>query len=818
MLDSILQDVRFATRLLARDRVAALGAVSLLTIGIGSTVVMADMLDRVLLRPPSGISVPERVRRLYDQSGSHPSLLTSNFVTLGGLVSALDRDLEAAASYLNESVGLGRGPDAKRLRAVTYTPGYFDVLGLTPAAGVLPSGHVTAAPDVAVISHALWQQQFGGAADTIGRTVRLGTRFYTIVAVTPSGFAGIDDEPTDIWLPLDSRAEDGSLQRDWRTSSGYSMLRAVVRLRAGVDRNTVEARASTLYNTRFARPWADGKAHPTRILLGDVLLARQPGGSSEGRLIAWVAAVSGIVLLIACGNVGSLMLVRGLRRSRELAMKSALGASRLRLLREIMCEAALLALASGAGALLFTVTGGTLVRRVFLPSVTAAVVPLDGRLLALTALVTVGAAFLLGIVPAIRLTTAGRLNPGRDIVEQHPSRLLDLYCGLQVAMSVPLIVGASLFAVSFERAREARQANLGMQLTNVMVLRANYAETGQPGEAHSAHRRMAERLRAFPQVASAALTTSVPMVEATMFGYTLPDVKSKPDLPMGGPWMSAVDESFFAVMGMRLKTGRLFTDRENTPGGQPVAVINEAMARAFWPDSSPLSSCIRVERGENPPCSRIIGVLANSAMWASLDFHEEPPPVFYVPIEQYEKLTDNRVLLVKTNGPPENAMAFLRSQAQLSGPDLPYVDVQSFDEILDPTLRPLRLGATVFLAFGVLALVLAAVGLGAVSAYGVTRRTRELGIRLALGADPRGLVMMLLGRSLVAVAFGLAAGAALSWAGGRSLESMLYEIKPGDPRALAGSAAFLLIVALISAYVPARRAAAVNPVEALRRE
>jgi putative ABC transport system permease protein len=244
-IDALVRDVRYAVRLLARDRTASLAAIALLTVGVSAAVLMADMVDRLLLRPPAGVSAPERVARAYDQAdGTKLSAMVTNHATVERLATGTTREVESMAAYYTENVGLGRGSEARHASAVTHSRGYFDVLGLTPALGVLPSARGKQFPDTLVISHALWQQQFGGTTDILGRSVRIGKRVYTIVAVAPREFLGTDDEPVDVWLPIETRAADGTLSQNWRTSTGYFMLRVIARLRPGVERAAANSHAS----------------------------------------------------------------------------------------------------------------------------------------------------------------------------------------------------------------------------------------------------------------------------------------------------------------------------------------------------------------------------------------------------------------------------------------------------------------------------------------------------------------------------------------------------------------------------------------------
>lgn len=433
--------------------------------------------------------------------------------------------------------------------------------------------------------------------------------------------------------------------------------------------------------------------------------------------------MSALVLLIACGNVASLLLVRGLRRGPELSLKTSLGASRLRLMREIFVEAAALSVAAGVLALLVVAAAGTLVSRLLLPPVLTEYASIDLRVIATTAAVCAMSALLLGLIPALRLTCRPFLDPVRSVHAHVSSRALDAFAGAQVALSLPLMVGASLFSVSLW---QARQVDFGLDSTHVAVVSMNEKEVGSQQENHAAHRRIQERLRRLPQVRSAALVQSVPMVNALALGLDVPGH------PWGEGWHTppyvyVVDPLFFDVMGLRFVAGRSFTTAENVSGGRPVLVVNEAMARLFWPGRPAIGECVYVyggNSGDDVSCSEIVGVVANAAMWPALDMTGDAEPRYYVPIEQYLRLS-GRAVLVRTAGSPDSVLSLLRREAQATGRSLPFIDVWAFDDVFQPALKPLRLGAAVFVGFGVLALIIAAIGLAAMTAYGVARRTRE---------------------------------------------------------------------------------------------
>ena len=449
-----------------------------------------------------------------------------------------------------------------------------------------------------------------------------------------------------------------------------------------------------------------------------------------------VAGVSILALFITCGNVASLLLVRGLGRGREILVKTALGASRARLLREVMLEAAWLAAGAGLASLFIVTVGGTVMRQLFLSATAALAAPLDGRLLLITATVCAAAAFLLGMGPAIRLTSGLALSPGHAAFSR-PSRLLDVFSGLQVALSLPMIVGAALFVASLWN---ARHQDFGMHTERVAVVTTNLLEVGNPFGNHAAHRAIQGRLTRLPQVESTALVENMPMRSFVSFPFKVPGK----DLWTGTfssnvlPQFNAVDPSFFSVMGMRLIEGRFFTDQENREGARSVAVITAAMAKDIWPGESAVGKCFNLGlSATDSPCTEVVGVMADARLSPSIRPTSDWASAYYLPIEQAQKFQSSRALLVRTVGDPANVLRTVQRESQVADKSLPYVEVHAFDDIFMNLLRPWRLGSTVFVIFGAISMLVAAVGLAVVGAYNVTRRTREIGIRSALGAEPR---------------------------------------------------------------------------------
>jgi predicted permease len=795
-------DVRHAFRRLTATPLLSLGAMLTLALGIGSAVVMVDILDRLLLRAPAGVTEPDRVARVYlGHDTFQEGWSYSDLSILEGMADSL----EAKAAYFPETLTLGRGERARQIDVVAHTPGYFAALGVKPLLGAWPeSGH----EDAAVIGYGVWRQEFGGSPDVLGKPLHLGLDTYTIVAVAPRGFAGISYTAAGVWLPFAPRARY-KYGDQWKTMP--FMVRMVARLRPGVNRGRASEQATALYHAASREPWA----RTGSMVFGDLRVARAPGAAIGTRVEVLIAGMSILVLLITCGNVANLLLVRGLRRDRELLVKTALGASRARLFREFLAEAVLVAAGAGILALGVVLAGTTVMQRLLLAPLTAMSAPIDGRVLIVTAAFCAIAAFLFGLAPAFRLTTRRALSPGHSAAVR-PSRMLDLFSGFQVALTLPLIVGAGLFVLSLWH---ARHQDFGMDPEHVVVLSTNLFETGRPMENHEVHRAMQARTASLPGVEATAVVQDTPMRSTGFFTIDVPG-KKRPDGPFSSedlPIMNAVDPSFFSVMRMRLTRGRLFGDDENRKGAASVAVITEAMARTIWPGEEPIGKCFYLGSRETTPCTTVVGIVADARLFASIRPTTRWSSAYYIPIEQGATST-NRALLVRVAGDPATMIPALRREAQVAAPDLPYVDAHAFDEIFQNLMKPWRLGTTVFIAFGALSLIVAAFGLAAVTAYGVARRTREIGIRSALGARPSDLVRLVLARSLFVVAAGLTIGIGLAWASGRVLRAQLFDVAPENPYVLGIAAVLMLLVGSLAGWMPARRAARIDPVLALRAE
>ncbi len=548
------------------------------------------------------------------------------------------------------------------------------------------------------------------------------------------------------------------------------------------------------------------------VTLGDVSPTRAPTLSADVRVALMTTGMSLLVLLVACGNTGNLLLVRRLRRAQDVSIKMAMGATRGRLVREVTAEAMLIAVLAGTLTLALTVAGARIVHDVFLPGLTDITPLATPRLVALTMLVSLVGAFVLALAPVWWQTRQRITSDNAAARVARPTRLLDVFVALQVAFSLPLVAAAALFVSSLWN---AQAHDFGLQTGNVVVVETNTAEIGRPHDAHAVHLAIQERLRHLPGIEAVSVVQSVP-TQGRM-GFRVRPVGAPDDAGRFAPFVAA-DPAYVDVAGIRVVEGRALTAADDTPEGLPVAIVSASLARDAWPGRSAVGECLEAV-GTKRPCMSVVGVFADVADSPSLTWRRGASGGWAV-IAALQPLaaTSRRVVLARTTQSPSSMLSTIRREAQIAAANQPYVDVWPLDDVFEPMLRPWRTGSTVFAAFGLVTLLVAAVGLAVVTAYGVTRRTREIGIRAALGAEPADLVALLVRQNLAATGMGLTAGLALAWIAGRWLESLLYGISPHDVRVLLAVVAVLVVVTAVAAWLPARRAGRVDPAAALRVE
>jgi predicted permease len=820
-LDALRHDAVFALRQLARAPGFALAAVTMLALGIGANAMMFGVVDRLLLRAPAHVMRPSELTRLYFErhaSGWGGRIgPMSNYPTLETLRANLRGAAGVAAMFPGTHI-VGEGEGARQRRVLHATGDFFQLLGTRPALGRLLTPDDDRLPDgrtVAVLAHAYWKSDFGASPSAIGKSVLVNGIRYEIVGVAAEGFTGVDLEPVALYVPLSAITSRQWGMRDWYTVTRNSWIRLIARARPGVSFSRLEAEATAIVNA--AARDSTSVDHGARVIASSIIQAREPGDSEQrdrGVVAAGLAAVAAIVLLIACANVANLLLLRGIARRREIAVRVALGASGGRLVRQLLTESALLALAGGAAGVLMASWGGSVVRSVLLPDVDwSGGGVADHRLLLFTLAGTAITAVFMGVLPAVHAAS-------RDVVSglkagagewSRRSRLRGWLLVTQTSLSVLLLACAGLFARSLQR---IHSLDYGYQPDRVLVVAANLPPSVSVSEELATYDRMLERARRLPTVEHAALTTTTPFWSSSAADLAIPGFDSLARLDDHFPLINAVSSDYFAATGLRVSSGRVFTAADGH-GAPRVAVVNEAMARRIWKDASPLGRCIKVG-GDTMPCSEVVGVVANLIQ---NDLRQREVLQYYVPIAQRQAESFTmRTLLVRPRGDAAAEIEPLRRAMSDEAPSALFMDVRLLQSLVDPEIRPWTLGATMFGVFGALALVIAALGLYSVVGYEVARRAHEMGIRTALGARASDLLRLVMVGGVRIAAIGVGLGVVITLVGGEWLQPLLFEVRARDPFVIGGVTLTLLGAAMVASLHPAIRAARANPLDALRSE
>jgi predicted permease len=815
------QDVRYAMRGLRRSPVFTIGVVVTLALGIGANAAVFTIIDRLLLRPPPYVTDAEHLRRVHvemtlkdGRTQTRAPMSYPEFAAIRDGVKAFDHVMAFNYPW---PVALGRGVDAPRVKLTGASGEYFTTLGVLPAAGrfFVPEDDDDAiSRPAAVLGYGLWQSRFDGQPGVIGQEIILDGRAFVIVGVAPKGFSGADLDAPDVWVPL-APVMAGASGPDWRNHKTSFGLHLVGHLRPGSSAAQAAAQA-----TAAIRPAYEGTfmaALPKSVRLGSVIPGRRLDITDSGLSVAIrLLGAAAMVLLIACANVANLLLTRALARRRELAVRLALGVGRARLVTQLLSESVLLAVLAGTGAFLVAVWGGSAFRALLMPQISWATSTVDLRVLAFTGLIALLTGFAAGLAPAVQMTShdltdslkSGWRDPSRSRSIVRSGLLL-----VQAAFTVILLVGAGLFVRSMWN---ARAVDLGFTVDRTILAEIHFAK-GAIGRADLdlVYDRLVERVRRVPLVSQASVTTTAPFWTFSFARIAIPGYDS---LPAGlrSPLLNMVPPEFIPTMGIRLTAGRGITP-DDRAGSELVTLVNAAFANAAWPGDSPLGRCIKIG-ADTAPCRAVVGVVADVGFQ---NLHDPAAPQYYVPLPQAKAFdSSNRYIVIRAADRADLREVAASVRAALKGAHggMEGIDVRPFLDLVAPEIRPFRLGATMFGIFGALALLLAGVGLYAVISFGVARRTRELGIRAALGARAADVVGLVFGEGVRVTMIGIAIGIVLALALGRAVEALLFGTSPRDPIVMAVVAITLLVVAAVASAIPAWRAARVDPLVALRED
>ncbi|MDX2151198.1 MAG: ABC transporter permease [Bryobacteraceae bacterium] len=830
----IREDLRYAVRTLGRNRVFAATIVLTLALGIGANTAIFSLLNVVTLRAlpvpnPEQLSLLRVESRLpVQQRFSWPMFERLRSAAAGGTMAAMGR-----VARLDTRIGES-STEATPVQPVSGE--YFSVLRvstilgrpLTPQDNRQPGAH-----PVAVISHGYWQRQFGGRDDILGTEISLNGIRFTIVGVAGRGFSGVWLEaPTDVWIPLamqhDIRysqnfsADSAETRKPWMPQERIRWLDIAVRSAAGGEEGVV-----TALNAVFARELARmaqtaGASEERRLVLQQRLaLQRFDAGFSSlrerfTRPLYILLGMAGLVLLTACANAVNLLLARAAGRQREIAVRQALGAGRLRLLQQLLTEGLLLVGAAALAAIAIARWAGDLVIRMATVSGRGPApfeAAIDWRVLAFTAAVALATGLLFAVAPALRSTrvevTDALKATARSVSGGAGSGQARVLVALQIAVSLVLVTGTVLLGRSFQN---LLHVDLGLDQEHILSITINPGAAGyMPDQTAELSRRIIERLNSVPGVRSAALAMCGLLSGCRSFSSDIVFEGYQPRRGEDPGFLNnLVSADYFSTVGMRLLEGRFFTERDQEAAAHKVAVVNEALARRYFPGGRALGKRF----GDDGKLdTEIVGIAGNARV---LNVREAAEPMAFFPLERYP--LGAGTIEVRTSGEPRQVADAVRRAIAEAEPRLPISRMIPLEEQVSRNLSQERLVLALTSAFGVLALGLASFGLFGVLSYAVARRTPELGVRIALGASRGRVIWHVVRDAVVVIAAGLAIGVPAVAAGTRFLGAMLFEVRPDDWGSLLGAMAALIAIPGAAALWPAWRASRVDPVTALRQE
>jgi predicted permease len=821
-LDHLMKDVRYALRGLRRSPGFTTTVVLTLGLGIGANAAMFGVIDRLMFRPFPYLRDPASVHRIYLQTTSRGRVFT-NFTIPYTRYLDLKRTTSSFSEYAGfaeRTLAVGAGEAGREQRVAAVSASFFDFFDARPTLGRFFGASEDSIPrgaTVVVLGHAFWQARFGGR-NVLGQTLLIGTLGYTIIGVAPKGFVGVTENPPPAaFIPITTvAANEGRWDiNTYFTRYNWDFTSVMVRRRPGVAEAAADADLTNAFvRSRDAQRLINPGVAPATLarprgIAGPLKPAAGPDAGLEAKTLLWVTGVAVIVLLIACANVTNLMFARILRRRREIAMRLALGVSRHRLVGQLLTESLLLALLGCVAGLGIAQWGGAGLRLLVIPGGAAEDFVADWRTLAVACVFALAAGMMTSIGPAlfaIRGDLASTLRAGAREGTYQRSRLRSALLITQAALSVILLVGAGLFVRSLGN---VRAMHLGYDAEPVLMahpeLRGFEMDSSTDARYHD---RLLQTAQAIPGVESAARVNTRPFSTNMELLY-VDGIDSVQKL--GRFVIQLATPQYFKVIGTRILRGRPFTaaDGDRAPR---VTVVSESMARALWPGREAIGRCIRIS-ADTMPCTTVIGI-AEDAAYNNLT--DAKWFTHYLPLAQFRPGSGNILLLRMSGREPSSEVERVRRELQRAMPGQGYVTVQPLEEFVDAQRRSWRLGATMFVAFGILALLVAAVGLYGVISYYVAQRMHELGVRIALGAQSSDVVRLVVGQGVRFALAGVLLGLTLALVASRWIQPLLFQQSARDPATYGAVGGLLLVVALVASFVPALRATRADPNTALR--
>ena len=826
LFDEVAQDIRYAIRGLRRSPGFTIVVVLTLGFGIGANTAMFSVVDELMFRPYPYLKDPGTVHRVYGRRLNRGTLTTRPDAEYTSYLD-VQRWTTSFSQYVGFShrrMAVGAG-DASRERTIAVvSASFFDFFDVRPAVGrffVREEDTTPRGADVVVLGYDFWKVEMGGR-DVVGEVLDVGNIRATIIGVAPKSFVGVSDaEPPAAFLPITTFAGAQPYGRDaatYYTAYYWRWMEIMVRRKPGV---TVEQASADLsraavrsWNARRTLEPALESAEIARpgAVASSLKVGAGPDPSLEARTALWVSGVAGIVLLIACSNVANLFLLRASGRTKQLAVRLALGMSRRRLIMQSLTESLLLSVGGCIVALAMTQWGGAGIRALLnaMQSVPLDVFT-DWRTLTFSIGLALGVGVFTGLAPALlgrQRDVAGALKAGGRTGTRSRSPVRTTLLLVQGALSVILLVGAALFVSSL---RNVSGMRLGYDADQVILASHNSRGVRLADSARVRLRRdLLAAAQTIPSVERATWVMTIPLRHTNSTGLFVPGIASVGQL--GSFTYQAATTDYFRVMGTRILRGRSFTadDRAGTP---PIAVVSEGMAKALWPNRDAIGQCMHVF-ADTMPCTTVVGIaedIVQQELTSRQRYH------FYMPIEQFAP-AGGEYMLLRMRGDPATQTEAVRKILQQALPGRSYVTVRPLSDVVIGARRSWQLGAAMFVAFGALALVVAAVGMYGVIAFDVRQRAHELAVRVALGAQPANILRLVVSQAVSFALVASALGLTLAFAAGRWLEPLLFQQSATDPIIYGAVCGVLLIVALGASASPAARAARSDPNAALKAE
>ncbi|HKX26866.1 MAG TPA: ABC transporter permease [Blastocatellia bacterium] len=817
------QDLRYGARMLFKNPGFTLIAVITLALGIGANAAIFSLVDKLIVQSLP-VKDPASLVNLQGES-VNPKFTISDFSWSEYLdYRARNQVFDDLIAFTQDAVNLGSGDQLEQVRAELVTENYFSLLGVTPNPGRTFAPEENRAPGahpVAVISYGLWQRRFSGGPGAIGRTLTVNETSYTVVGIAPASFKGMMIEsPTDLWVPVMMRTQIEQIQNDeWVGEREWKFLKLVGRLKPGVALETAQGAMDTL--ARQVRNSA-GPERESAGLFGELRMQLVPGGKGlstlrgeMGDLLKFLLAVVGLVLLIACANIAGLLLARSAARRKELAVRSALGAGRGRLVAQLLTESFLLAMIGGGAGIVIAPWLTDLLlfyqTRVQSANVTLGQV-MNWRVAGFTLAVSLLAALFFGLIPAWQASRPDLVQALKNetTLRRDQWNFTISRRGLivvQVALSLVVLICAGLFLRSLDK---LFAVDLGFNPAEVLIaeIELPMRKYDRP-KSEQFYQRLVERLKALPGVESVTTAHYTPL--SGIFGLNRVAIEGQPAGPGEAPmvYTTTVGPGYYELLGIPLLAGRSFTeqDRRESPG---VAIVNEAFAKRFFAGQNALGRRIRVDTDQQ--WLEIVGITRDTK---SLTLSSETEPQFDLPVLKQGYDNPQRVL-IKARRPAESLIPAVRRQVRALDPALAFFKTTTIEADLRATIASWRMASALMSLFGAVTLILVAVGLYGVIVHSVHRRTREIGIRMALGANPGNVLRLVLREGLGLIGLGTALGLGVALAAIRLIKSHLFGVSAVDPLTFAAVILLLLAVALLACWIPARWATRVDPMIALR--